>query len=364
MKKLLYITHVDWDWIKQRPHYIAEGLSSFYDVLILYGHSPIRSNMVNNSREGLSLKVFFPIPFFISNGLIYKVHKIYLKKHFSYIIKKYDPDYIWITFPLLYNYMPCNLKAKLIYDCMDNAIGFTDDKHKQARLLKMEKKLITSSWKIFASSQNLATLLNQRKECSEKLTVIHNAIEDKIVPAKHKVQNGKKIYKIGYIGTVSSWFDFESLQYTLKHFKNIEYHIIGPFTIKPKLSENEKNKIIFYGPIQHEELYSYAQNFDCLIMPFNLNELVYSVDPVKLYEYVNYNKPIISVFYEGIKRFKSYAYFYSNKEELLSLLKDLIDNGFKNKYSEQDRLEFLECNTWNNRVKNMIKFLKLKEEAN
>ncbi len=203
MKKILYISHVDWDWIKQRPNYVAEGLSNFYEVLVLYGRSPKRSNMVKNSRKGISLKAFFPIPFYFSNGLIYKIHKIYLKIYFSYLIKKYDPDYIWVTFPLLYNYLPCNIKAKIIYDCMDDATGFTEDKQKQARLLQMETKLIANSWKIFTSSQSLATILNKRKECSDKLTIIPNAFDGNILSNKKVNPEKKKIYKIGYIGTVS-----------------------------------------------------------------------------------------------------------------------------------------------------------------
>ena len=46
-----------------------------------------------------------------------------------------------------------------------------------------------------------------------------------------------------------------------------------------------------------------------MIMPFKLNELVKSVDPVKLYEYINYNKPIISIFYQEIKRYSQLCGF-------------------------------------------------------
>lgn len=357
MKKILYIIHIDWDWIKQRPHYIAEGLTNFFDVHILYGRSPRRYNMVKNSRNGLSLQAFFPIPFFLNIEFIYKIHKIYLKKYFSYIINKYDPDYIWVTFPLLYNYLPCNLKARLIYDCMDDALGFTDDDNKKARILEMEKKLIKNSWRIFASSQNLANKLNQREQCSDKLVIIPNGFDGNIISVKHKIGERKKIYKIGYIGTISAWFDFESIKFTLKHLKNIEYHIIGPLTTKIKLNEYEQSKIKFYGAVKHEELYSYVQNFDCLIMPFNLNELIYSVDPVKLYEYINYNKPIISVYYKGLNRFKSFINFYSNKQELLTLTNDLIANRFENKYSDEERIKFLKDNTWKERVGVMMKII-------
>jgi len=34
--KILYLMHVDWEWIKQRPQFIAEGLSKFYDVHVFF----------------------------------------------------------------------------------------------------------------------------------------------------------------------------------------------------------------------------------------------------------------------------------------------------------------------------------------
>ena len=197
--------HVDWDWIEQRPHYIAKELSKFYEVTILYGRSPRRHNMVKNSRKGLTLKTFFPIPFYLNNGLIYKIHKIYLKRYFKYIIKKYDPDYIWITFPILYNYLPCDLRAKIIYDCMDDALGFSEDKGQQDRILEMELKLITNSWKIFSSSKYLANKLMKRKECSDKLEIVPNAFDGNIIHDEHRNEEMGKKYKIGYFGTVSSW---------------------------------------------------------------------------------------------------------------------------------------------------------------
>ena len=40
--------------------------------------------------------------------------------------------------------------------------------------------------------------------------------------------NKKRNYIIGYVGTITSYFDFELLENSLEMFDNIEYHIIGP----------------------------------------------------------------------------------------------------------------------------------------
>ena len=89
-------------------------------------------------------------------------------------------------------------------------------------------------------------------------------------------------------------------------------------------------------------------------MPFKLNELITSVDPVKLNEYINYNKPIISIYYDEIKRFSPFVSFYENKEDLNSLLESMIKNKFPKKYSDKQRIEFLESNTWDERIKTIL----------
>ena len=35
MKKMLYCMHIGWNWIKQRPHFIAEELANEYDLTVI-----------------------------------------------------------------------------------------------------------------------------------------------------------------------------------------------------------------------------------------------------------------------------------------------------------------------------------------
>lgn len=350
--------HVDWDWIKQRPHFIAEGLSNFFSVYIFAQRESINKpkELVKNDTKNVKVKSFFTLPFRDKKG-VRQLNELLMKIYFKLMIKRYKPDYIWITNPILYNYLPPNLNCKLIYDCMDDAIGFDFKKEGiKTKILESEKELIKKSSIIFVSSNNLATKINKRSKCNYKTFLIRNAfngnIMDNMINNKHD-QNIKSIYKIGYIGTISSWFDFELLEFTLERFKNIEYHIIGPIIgLNNEIHANERIK--FYGPINHEKLASLSVEFDCFIMPFKLNKVVESVDPVKFYEFINYNKPVISIFYEEIKRFSPYVYFYSDKETLVNMLEKMIKEGFVRKYSDNQRFEFLKNNSWDTRISKIV----------
>ncbi len=43
--------HIDWNWIKQRPQFIAEGLSKKYKVDVVYKYSYRNKNYQQNENE-------------------------------------------------------------------------------------------------------------------------------------------------------------------------------------------------------------------------------------------------------------------------------------------------------------------------
>ena len=348
--------HLDWRWIKQRPHFIAEGLSDFYDVTVVHFCSKRylfgSSDTSTDNKKNLNLLPAFRLPFY-QNNTVYLFNKAYMKIYFKILIKKYDPDFIWITFPQLYEYIPSDTRCKIIYDCMDEATGFDFQNDLNSKILELEKKLIHDASAVFVSSNYLFKKLGETYQCNDKLIIARNAFDGKIIDTVD-MHKKKETFKIGYVGTISQLIDFENIKITLDEIKNIEYHFIGPYMLEKELKHD---KIKFYGAINHEKLYNYVKNFDCLIVPFKLNELVKSVDPVKLYEYINYGKPIISIYYDELDYFSQFIYFYSDTQELISLLKQMIKNQFVPKYSDNERVKFLETNSWNLRVAKITKNL-------
>lgn len=63
MKKVLYLMHIDWNWIKQRPHFIAEKLKDKgYDIRVLYPLSRKRKNLTKNEDTNVKLCPYLRIP--------------------------------------------------------------------------------------------------------------------------------------------------------------------------------------------------------------------------------------------------------------------------------------------------------------
>lgn len=359
MKKIIYFMHLDWKWIKQRPHFIAEHLSDYYDIKVVYMASRkffLSNDESTTNEKDIDINPVFRLPFY-ENSFIYELNKIYMQFYFKILIKRYDPDYLWLTFPQLYDYVPTNHRFKIIYDCMDDVSAFALNDNLKKTIIDLERKLFKNASTIFVSSKNLLRKHDDEYDCDEKMVLVRNAFGGDIIDlTEEKIPKKQELYKIGFIGAIHQDLDFETLFYTLKKLKNIEYHLIGPFereTINPWLHD----RIKLHGVINHNKLYNLAKDFDCLIIPFKLNDLMKSVDPVKIYEYINFNKPIIAVFYDELEYFSQYTYFYSNKEELVILLKNLINSGFTKKYSDSERIKFLNKNSWDVRLSKICKYL-------
>ena len=92
-------------------------------------------------------------------------------------------------------------------------------------------------------------------------------------------------------------------------------------------------------------------------MPFLINEIIEAVDPVKLYEYINFDKNILTCRYGEIERFKPFVYFYTGYDEFIKQIQNLKSNNDV-KYCNDDREMFLRENSWKCRVDTIIETLK------
>lgn len=223
---------------------------------------------------------------------------------------------------------------------MDNHVALALEKFKE-EYRRVENKFIERADLIFVSSLKLAELVNK----PEKTVLIRNGYKEGYVFDVAEPKQ-KDSYKIGYFGTVAEWFDFPLLEKNLENGANVEYHIIGPGG-----DASAHPKMIFEGSVEHAKLYDYVKDYDALIMPFQINELILAVDPVKLYEYISFGKCVISVYYPEIERFEPYVYFYRNQEEYDALIKELEAKGFPPKYTEEQKALFLKENSWEYRYK-------------
>ena len=351
--KILYVMHVDWEWAKQRPHFIAENLAVQHRVVVCFPYSINRSQLRKNPSRGLPKFPFMVLPGSDQYAFLYRIGTWINQSLSAVLIAWWRPDFIWFCSPEHLEVVPANHGARLVYDCMDDMGEFRMHDFKKENLKRLEKRLVADAGVVFCSSGRLREKLRQRYAEKTDAQVVRNAFD----PAPLTIQLSEKgnnapaggRHKIGYIGTVSNWLDRDALLLLVNAFEHLEVHLVGPIEIaKPDRIEHER--IFWHGPVPHEEIKHYARAFDALFMPFTINELILSVDPVKFYEYIYFNKPIVSIKYPEIERFGVFVDFYSDHGSLKGIIGRYIESGFEKKYSSEAREQFIAQNTWNRRV--------------
>lgn len=341
-KRILYLSHVDWNWIKQRPHFIAEELSKLYEVQVLYNMS-FRKKQLQKRENTINAKRIYRIPF-ISRYKVLANINVWLGRRLIRRELKRKTDYIYLTAPWQIHMIKEISDVKVIYDCMDDHVALARYNVKSCE--PDERALVNRADYILVSSEKLKENLLYRYGNSilDKITIVRNAYGGNI-QTKHEDILNKDRFTIAYFGTVSSWFDFDVIKQSLEEIENLYYKIIGP--IDTDILKHER--IDYLGTIEHESLYKEIKDADCLVMPFKLNSIVEAVDPVKIYEYINFRKNILMVEYPEVKRFEKFVHFYQDKSTYLAQIRKMISSRTLT-YSEEARVEFLKNNTWRSRV--------------
>lgn len=354
MKKILYLSIVDWNWIKQRPQMIAEELSKKSEVYCIYPVYHRKTELTNNKVKlpNLHLIPRFKVPFSGKSSFLKKIDDLFQHIFVAIFILKNRPDIVYTSFPTDYSFFLRSFSRNVIYDCMDNHPEFEKNSDNKKNIIKMERKLINLSSTVLVSSEYLKKELTSRYNIREnKIILVRNGYSGKILNVSALTHNVSNTMKIAYIGTVSTWFDFDILSKVVDLRDDIEFHIFGPVNVMKPTIKN----VFFDGVINHDYLYQAIKDFDALIMPFQVNKIIEAVDPVKLYEYINFGKPIISVYYEEIKRFDKFVWFYSDESTFINCINNI--KAGNNKYNNQERICFLNQNNWENRVEQINQVL-------
>lgn len=372
--KLLYLMHIPWRWIKQRPHFFAEALSEDFEVDIFFKKAlrAKKAHFCNNVNQKNGIYSFIILPFeripFIGKSMVWDYLNFLLVWLQLPKIKSYN--YIWVTSILMYYYISPFVKdnQKVIYDCMDDELEFPAVKRNSMlkhKILRAEKKILDRADLIFCSANYLKKKVIERSGASaDKFVILNNAIqlpvkEDMLFPEQvcSKLDLVHALSKtFMYVGTIAEWFDFELILSMLEKNPLANLVLIGPNEVEIPLHD----RIHYLGTIERKYIFSFLEKADCLIMPFVVNELIRSVNPVKLYEYIYANKPILAPAYEETYQFKSYIYLYSTGDEFCALCTSVISDEIGKKCVTNENLDFVKNNLWDKRyhiIKSKIKKL-------
>lgn len=348
--RLLYLMHVDWNWIWQRPQAIAEELvaDGRFSVRVAYLPNWRRRRLIPNASS-VQRQAIWQMPFG-RVGVIRAINRCLVRASLRLLAKRFKPDTVLITYPTLLSVLPSGLaRLPLFYDCMDLASGFASGPADVERLHRIEDLVIERSAGVFVSSEFIGDTVRSRHVASRPV-LVRNGFGGigslGIADEPSRFEDPGRLVRLGYFGTVSTWFDSRLVIDALVAHPRLEVHVWGPLVaVLP-----QHRRLFVHAAVSHGHLAAAVREVDALIMPFVLSDLVRGVDPVKLYEYVALGKPVLSVHYPELDQFTGLVHFYDGKAELDVLLDRLRDSRNAMRPDPVAARSFLDAATWHSRA--------------
>ncbi len=197
-------------------------------------------------------------------------------------------------------------------------------------------------------------LKDRYKVPADKSEIISNGVDIHMFRnygPKIKEELGFNGFIVGYVGVLREWVDFEPLFSILSEL-NSEINVVivgkeGLFQENVELAKKYglENRVKFTGMIPYSLVSKYISAMDVCLIPFKKGPISESAIPLKLFEYLACEKPVISTKLSGIEKIAHDKIFYaSTKEELKNQITRLFEDPMMRYKMGSNGRKFVENN--------------------
>jgi len=295
---ILYFSSVGWDWIHQRPHFLAKELAKAgHQVTFLsIGASTERMSV----QEGLRVVQMRRVRGYMRSGFLRRGLQIRLNT----LINLGEYSRIILTNPVQFELFSAkSLSQFLCYDCMDFLPEFYRGRTKR-QMLQWEERLCRRASRVIASSAVIGEWLQEQYGLQQAPVMIRNGYDPAAFAELSPTAEAKTL---GYMGTLDEkWFDLPSVLPFARAHPDWSIHLVGPASPALRKQLSSHSNVVFHGAMPHREALAVMAKVKVVMIPFIRNHLIDGVDPVKLYEYLALGKPVVSTFWESLRPFAAY----------------------------------------------------------
>jgi len=299
---VFFFSVIDWDFRFQRPQHLALGLANQGYRVIYVCPTPL---VADGERDYVVLKSPAPGLFVVqissgkfrlpdlhqcditeqeSKGFVRSLHALFSDmgtKAASAIVEH----------PAWYPVVSSYSWRSLVYDCLDQHAGFQGAA--SVRLAAMERALVQSTTCNVASSRELLNGLQRHGGQASRYLLIRNGCEFERFAAVNR-QPSCLAPVIGYVGAISTWFDFELLLAVAEREPKWNFVLVGATVGAEEKKANLPANVKFVGEIPYSDVPGMLSTFDVCVIPFVVSPLTIATNPVKLYEYLAAGCPIVA----------------------------------------------------------------------
>ena len=262
---------------------------------------------------------------------------------------------------------------KTVYDMADDLGAMIKESPQIPRLLRpfggvvgdlMVRKNIERAKKVTVTTDMLKRTYNI---LDGKCEVISNGVDTNLFRnyGNAKEELGLDGFIIGYVGVLREWVDLEPVFGALKDLDaEIKMVVVGKeggFNENVRLAKKcgVSDRVTFTGMVPYSQVPKYISATDVCLIPFKANAISANALPLKLFEYMACEKPVISSKISGIKRVAEDKVMYATtRDEYREKISELYrGEGLRSKMGEEGRQLVEENYDWEKIVGRMEKIL-------
>lgn len=330
------------------------------------------ARLLSSQYEEGGVKIFTPLNFIPFYKLLARFHAAKINE----IAKKnFDPKrktLLWIyhvEIDGLETYLETVDYDFLIYDCVDNYVGFPkySTSEKKEKLIYQEQYLTSKASIVFASAPGL---MDKLKKFNEKVFYTPNVgdFENYSRAPEFKNDLPEDIAKIpspriGFIGAVDEYkFDRELLKFIAGNYPSYSFVIIGPVALKDREASTKElgfaglKNVYFLGSKPYKDTPRYMAGIDIVIIPFVLND--YTVGgcfPLKFHDALSAGLPVVVTDLPAYRPFEDYCYVSKSYNEFSQNIRRAFEEDTEEK--KKARIEIARKNSWESKVADLFKHI-------
>lgn len=284
--------------------------------------SKVRGLVAGVEEITKNLRVLSPlvIPFH-KHRFVRRINQKLLVLQIKYFLRKLEMQNIelWSFIPTMGETVGQLGESKVVYYCVDDwsKFSFVDSRS----VAEMEADLVRKADIVIASARSL---YEQKKELNPNTYLVTHGVDfnhfakalDDDCPVPEDIRLVQKPV-IGFFGLIHEWIDLSLIK------KVAQYHPDWSLVMIGKVSTDisglrELANVIFLGQKGYKELPGYCKAFDVAIIPFVINDLTKSVNPIKLREYLAAGLDVVSVDLPEVKSYDRFVRISRNADEFMN----------------------------------------------
>ena len=235
--------------------------------------------------------------------------------------------------------------ACLVYDQMDDWRNWPSEPRVSAFNIEEEQMLERESDVLVVTAGEFSRRAEAR---TPPPCVIPNAADFDFFNAATPRPSSPARPVIGYYGAIAAWFDLDLAVKIAAARPQYDFVFIGGVHGRDVTALARLPNVRLPGEKHYRELPSLLAAFDVCLIPFALNRLTHSVDPVKVYEYLSQGKPVVATKMAELTPLSDVIYIAEDPDDFLLC----VDRAVGESATEEapalraERIAFARRNTW------------------